>query len=374
MDFSNRAEWEARLAERLGKIGETQRREIMRLLGDPPRIENIQPDYWTQYRQDLEAVLGRDLEAIYLQSAANFIEANSWAGVDWSLINSAATEWARRYGYDLVSGLTDTTRRGLQELIPQFFERDMTLGELRDRLGQWFGPVRADMIATTEVTRAAVSGEEGVAAELREQGIDMVEVWQTNNDELVCPICGPRNGKARGDGWDSPPPAHPRCRCWVTHELRGAEEEKRDNITGQNTISNPFYDSVIKEPVYHGTDALFDRFDESKIGTSTDEGLLGRGIYFGTDPQVARSSKYRLEVYVNVKKPVTVEMETWFDSKKDLVTRALNIDKNSSARDVTRAAKEQGFDGVVLSYEKLGYPHKEICVFNADQTMILNQQ
>jgi intein/homing endonuclease len=42
------------------------------------------------------------------------------------------------------------------------------------------------MIATTEVTRASVEGEREVAREVAEQGIEMVEVWQTSNDEMVC--------------------------------------------------------------------------------------------------------------------------------------------------------------------------------------------
>lgn len=219
MDFTQRAEWEARLASTLGRLGEKQKREVLRLLGDPPRLENIAMSYWEQYRNELQAVLEGDFEAIYLQSAANFIGSQPAFGVDWSLINRAASDWARRYTFGMVGGLSDVARQGLQELIPRFYERQMTLGELRERLGQWFGPVRADMIATTETTRAAVAGEEGVAGELRNQGIDMTEIWQTNNDEIVCPICGPRNGQPRGSNWTVPPPAHPRCRCWVTHEL-----------------------------------------------------------------------------------------------------------------------------------------------------------
>ena len=78
------------------------------------------------------------------------------------------------------------------------------------------------MIARTEVTRAAVEGERALVKEtndiVSQHGIDpMVPIWQTRNDEIVCPICGPKHNKEIKDG--EYPPAHPRCRCWVTHRL-----------------------------------------------------------------------------------------------------------------------------------------------------------
>ena len=147
-------------------------------------------------------------------------------GVDWALVNEAAVNWGTRYTYDLVTGINETSRRVLQTSIPQYFEEAMTQGELRSRLTGTFGPVRAEMIARTEVTRAAVEGQRATVREadklLSKYGIKpMVEVWQTRNDEIVCPICGPRHGKEEGDGWtkDDGPPAHPRCRCWTNHKL-----------------------------------------------------------------------------------------------------------------------------------------------------------
>jgi len=81
-----------------------------------------------------------------------------------------------------------------------------------------FGAERAEIIAITETTRAAVEGERGVIAELEQHGIRMYPVWMTRNDELVCPICAPRNGKPIQPGNETNgeyPPAHPRCRCGV---------------------------------------------------------------------------------------------------------------------------------------------------------------
>jgi hypothetical protein len=93
------------------------------------------------------------------------------------------------------------------------------------------------MIATTEITRAAVEGEIAAAEEINKQMPEqrkLVPVWQTRVDERVCPICQPLNEK-RPDrfgadgrpvwvhpdgGIYGPPPAHRRCRCGLGYEPR----------------------------------------------------------------------------------------------------------------------------------------------------------
>jgi hypothetical protein len=77
------------------------------------------------------------------------------------------------------------------------------------------------MISITEVTRAASEGEQEIVNRLimDNPGIVAVDIWQTNRDDRVCPICGPRHNRKRGDGWTENPPAHPRCRCWLKHDF-----------------------------------------------------------------------------------------------------------------------------------------------------------
>jgi hypothetical protein len=160
-----------------------------------------------------------NLELIYMESAERLMSSTP-IGVDWALVNAGAVEWAAQYAGDFVRGTTETTRRAINNKIAQFFETPgLTQGDLRRSLAPTFGPVRADMIAQTEVTRASAQGEIAIADALRQEGIEMVAIWRTSNDELVCPICGPRNGKQQGDGWQDPPPAHVRCRCFLSHEF-----------------------------------------------------------------------------------------------------------------------------------------------------------
>jgi SPP1 gp7 family putative phage head morphogenesis protein len=52
-----------------------------------------------------------------------------------------------------------------------------------------------------------------------EHNLEYVMIWETANDERVCPVCGALHGK-REDDWNGlrSPPAHPRCRCGVRLE------------------------------------------------------------------------------------------------------------------------------------------------------------
>jgi hypothetical protein len=82
------------------------------------------------------------------------------------------------------------------------------------------GATRAETVAITAATEAAAAGVRTYRDGLRsEYGLEYVMVWETANDERVCPICGALHSKREGD-WNglSNPPAHPRCRCGVRLE------------------------------------------------------------------------------------------------------------------------------------------------------------
>lgn len=178
--------------------------------------------FWIGLSQEEKSVIGPFIGDIFGEQATSLAESIA-IGFDWSLVNEQASSWAQRHTFDLVKGIDDTTRKDLRQAISQFFDQQMTRGNLEKLVASGrgaFSPVRSSLISVTEVTRAASAGEERMVRELREEyGIEMVPIWQTRNDELVCPICGPRHGKKQGDGWIEPPPAHPNCRCFLTHEV-----------------------------------------------------------------------------------------------------------------------------------------------------------
>lgn len=220
-DIPNRDELEKAYARLVAKLLKTYGSSLLEVLGDPPDINNIPQDFWEEEAKRWVSALAPFGEKVYLEAARRLLEETP-IGVDWSLVNQRAVEWARGYTFGLVRNLFNTDMRLLQQSIAAYFEQGLTMGDLVDKLMSAFGPVRSEMIAVTEVTRAASEGEQAVARELEAQGISMVPVWQTNNDELVCPECGPRHNQQIADGIY--PPLHPRCRCWVNHELPKVEK------------------------------------------------------------------------------------------------------------------------------------------------------
>lgn len=216
MDIPEREAIEARLANKLARLGAAQRRELMDYLGIPPDFSRVPQAYWDKVGLDLRGVLSAEIVELYLD-AAERLDIATPGGVDWGMINQNAVSWAREYSYSLVRGITDTTRRAISDAVSDFFTLGQTRADLEARLVRLFGPVRTEMIAITEVTRASVEGERAVARDLASQGVHMIPYWLTRNDELVCPICGPKHDQPITD--DKYPPAHPRCRCDVRYEL-----------------------------------------------------------------------------------------------------------------------------------------------------------
>ncbi len=90
---------------------------------------------------------------------------------------------------------------------------------------------RAQMIAETETAKAYTQGYRGYVRQEIQNGAlrPGVMVWDTAQDEAVCPVCGALNGqesdekftfRLNGKTYDGPP-AHPRCRCAEHFEERG---------------------------------------------------------------------------------------------------------------------------------------------------------
>jgi hypothetical protein len=150
-------------------------------------------------------------------------------GIDYTLVNSRAAAYARRYAFDLIHDIDDTSRQALQDAIEAFVKTPgMTVGDVWRSLP--YDEQRAQMIATTEITRAYAEGNKEAGEEMQRQypDVQVIEIWFTNNDEKVCDICGPLDGvevplddpfPSNGgvDVFGEPlmrPPAHPNCRCW----------------------------------------------------------------------------------------------------------------------------------------------------------------
>lgn len=139
--------------------------------------------------------------------------------VDWTLVNESAMRWAREYSYELIRNINGTTRRAIRQHITNWIESGDPLEALNQKLMPLLGRKRAELVASTEVTRAFAEGTERIAAA---SGLNIIPprekppkhprcrcwmtlrqqkdgrwawVWQTANDERVCPFCGPMHNK-----------------------------------------------------------------------------------------------------------------------------------------------------------------------------------
>jgi len=149
--------------------------------------------------------------------------------LDWTLPNAEAVEWARRHSGELIKGVNATTKEGVRQTLAIWLDTPgSTMGDLFGTLDEMFafGQSRAQMIGVTEVTRAYFEGNQAAARATEVEGlIKWRKTWRTNNDGLVCDLCGPLNGVSVigvdaefPDGAGQGPPRHPRGRCWITYD------------------------------------------------------------------------------------------------------------------------------------------------------------
>lgn len=216
----------------------------------------------------------------------------------WQLVNEEVVNWIdTRYtstdadDFGSVPNLNVTTRQQVAEAIQRWQLGDRTPGnfdeglpELINELTPIFGRARAERIAVTEVSRVFAQSELFAAR----ANPDIVYLqWLTAEDELVCPICGPRANQVVGkkeDGFRAAsdsilgyPPAHVNCRCSVTQLTKAAAEALRDG--GNAGDVPPVAEAQAAEPTgtppFKTGDQDFAPFSESRW-QSADHNELNR--------------------------------------------------------------------------------------------------
>lgn len=145
----------------------------------------------------------------------------------FALINQQVINWVEDYyisaeagAYGSIPNLNLTTRTQLGNAFIQWQQGELEIGsptglqQLIDALTATFGPVRAEAISVTEVTRCFIEAQRQAEAN---NPYTVGFRWLTSVDEAVCPICSPHNGEVRrktaGYSGGADIPAHPRCRC-----------------------------------------------------------------------------------------------------------------------------------------------------------------
>lgn len=204
-------------------------------------LSPLDPMFWDAEFSALRGSLGPSLLTILFSGAmsgSQLLPKGADILVDWDWFNQAAVDWVNGPGLEWLDQVNQTTARQAGRIIEGWIRTGQPLDVLKEQLRPVFGPGRAERIAITEVTRAYA---EGNLMTWRSTGVVDGKRWNTAVDEKVCPICWPLNGmvvkmgeafsidaadRAAGLGITAPP-AHPRCRCWLTPVVSGEALKNR---------------------------------------------------------------------------------------------------------------------------------------------------
>lgn len=197
----------------LQRAGTASQRMIIQQLGSPPDVNNLSSGFWQQVDRQYRDVLVDLLEDTYFKSAQRLARQFGYSLDDSA--EYAAQLWARREASRLSVHIGHTSRNRVAAVMERYRNGGLKPSEVRAELRRIFGASRADLISETEITRTNVAGERLVTSEMSMQGIHKTPYWVTR--DRPCEVCEPRDGRAQGDGWTDPPPAHPRCKCGLDY-------------------------------------------------------------------------------------------------------------------------------------------------------------
>ena len=274
---------------------------------------------------------------------------------DAAVISEEALGWARTHAADLVTGVTDTTRKLVNQSVATFVETPgMTRGDLESLLAPAFGENRASMIAVTEVTRAYSEATNQHQRLIRDEvGMEMRRVWLTRRDDLTCFICGPLHGMPEEEWraeFPNGPPGHVNCRCASALTMDDEATIRAEALAGQTAREKLLREQVAGEkpgveqpagPMYgrapKGPDMTTEEMDRWLMeGLPTDTGIRERPKDWREVDSVQRSKAKDLIVSELVERTglpyddVNEFIGQWAMSSNDDDMRSLMLQKDAA--------------------------------------------
>jgi hypothetical protein len=235
-DLDRRQEFEDQLARGLARIWQTARSRLVTAvyregytLG---QLANIPPDVLVEMQTELERLFRDRLDDVFVNAAQAYAGQLAY-GIDEAELQQAAVTWANEYAPLLAQQMTTTTRAYLTDIARRapdvpvnqrnllflLIGASVSIAGIAYQFRSPFNTGRAVSTAITEVTNAISAGERAVNDKLQTDGVRVDTLWYTQRDERVCPVCAPRHGTTQGTDWNTPPPAHPNCRCYLGYRL-----------------------------------------------------------------------------------------------------------------------------------------------------------
>jgi len=196
-----------------------ERSKVITKTPPPPLPDDLFED------DESEAEIQKLFTTAYLHGI-NLFEDTTFFGLDYSIFNEKALVWAHKNTLNLVKDIDETTRKTIRAAIGSFVETPgMTIGDVVGQLPMDYS--RGFTVAVTEITRTYGQANLEAGLELKKEfpDIRIVKQWFTDNDDRVCPECGPLHGVEVEVGEDFPggydaPPVHPNCRCAIFTRTR----------------------------------------------------------------------------------------------------------------------------------------------------------
>jgi len=179
----------------------------------------LDPDFWGEEAGILYNILFplfRDAAVASALSSYTELAGMVDLGLSWDVVNTAAISWAEQYTEDVVNQISQTSMTAFLNNYEEWVLSGDPISALIETLEPYYGEIRAEMVAITEVTRAYASGN--IAAWQLTGMVTGFNV-QTAEDDVVCPICEEERDRGVHELTDDPPPYHVRCRCWLTPVL-----------------------------------------------------------------------------------------------------------------------------------------------------------
>lgn len=175
--------------------------------------DEIRDDLGGSFEQTAQIILGK-------------LQVDSDSAFD--LVNQRSVEYADEAAADLVTGITETTRDRLRELVAEAIDNAQGPDELSAAIQDdyLFSSDRADTIARTEIGNAHMEGAlEGAKA----SGLELEKSIIRGSEEYDCDICGD-NEDAGAIGLDEEFPSgdeaplfHPNCECSLIFVVASGE-------------------------------------------------------------------------------------------------------------------------------------------------------
>lgn len=131
----------------------------------------------------------------------------------------------------IINSVDDTTKKWIAERIQKGKDKNLNPREIANMLVDdaiGMSEQRALTIVLTETANAMSVTQRAMA---QRDGVKYM-IWNTSEDEKVCPICLPLDGKKATptgafEGGYAGPPAHPSCRCFMTEETQTMIDAKQ---------------------------------------------------------------------------------------------------------------------------------------------------